>query len=130
MSISFISQVADLWVFHTFRFQSDKILLYYLVCLVLYMLSKGTAHLFLLVSDGYLDNHDSGELVTEVKADSSLRGRCISIEVDPLQIDIAPLSLTLHAINRRFWKVLSDLDLWFSVFQFFFIKLHNHIYLM
>ena len=26
--------------------------------------------------------------------------------------------------------MLSNLDLWFSVFQFFFIKLHNHICLM
>ena len=50
------------------------------------MLSKGTAHSFLLVSDGYLDNHDSGGLVTEVKMDSSLSGGCITIVADPLHM--------------------------------------------
>ena len=48
------------------------------------MFSNGTAHLFLLVNDGYLDNRDGGDLMTEVKVESSHSGGCITVVADPL----------------------------------------------
>ena len=72
-------------MFHVFKFQTNKILHYYLICLVLYMFAKGTAHSFLLVSNGYADNHDGGNLTTDVKVGSGHGGGCITVVADPLQ---------------------------------------------
>ena len=72
-------------MFHAFKFQTNKFLRYYIICLALYMFPKGTAHSFLLVSDGYIDNRDSGNLITEVKAGSGRGGGCITVVADPLQ---------------------------------------------
>ena len=63
---------------------SNKIIRYYLMCLVLYMFPKGAAHSFLLVSDRYIVNCDGGHLLTEVKAGSGRGGRCITVVADPL----------------------------------------------
>ena len=48
------------------------------------MFPKGTAHSFLLASDGYIDNRDGGDLMTEVKAGSGRGGGCITVVADPL----------------------------------------------
>ena len=65
-------------------FQTNKILRYYLICLALYMFPKGTAHSFLLVSDGYIDDRDGDSLMTGVKAGLDCGGRCITVVADPL----------------------------------------------
>ena len=50
------------------------------------MFPKGTAHSFLLVSDGDIDNRDGGNLMTEVKAESGRGGGCITVVADPLHL--------------------------------------------
>ena len=49
------------------------------------MFPKGSAHSFLLVSDGYVDNCDSGNLITDVKVGSDRGDGCITVVADPLQ---------------------------------------------
>ena len=73
-------------MFHAFKFQTNKILRYYLICLALYIFPKGTAHSFLLIGDGYLGNRDGGNLMTEVKVGSDRGGGCFTVVADPLQI--------------------------------------------
>ena len=50
------------------------------------MFPKGTAHSFLLVSDGYINNCDGGNLMTEVKVGSGHGGGCITVVADLLQL--------------------------------------------